>query len=83
MGQHLVTCRACGEEFMIELPAGRKFGGLFVTIGYCNAGAVHELKRAIEIVETASEDLPFRTDLAEAARLLRSVGGQLVGIANE
>jgi hypothetical protein len=83
MGQHLVECPECGDEFMIDVPGGRKVGGVYVTIGYSNAGAVAKLKRAIEIVEAAAEDLTFRTDLAQAARLLRHVDSQLVGIANE
>jgi small-conductance mechanosensitive channel len=68
---------------MIDVPAGRHLGGCYVTIGYSNAGAVADLERATEIVDGASVDLPFRTDLAQATRLLRRVGGQLVGIADD
>ncbi len=83
MGQHLVMCPECGEEFLFDAPAGYNAGGVYVTIGYSNAAAVAQLEMATEMVAAAADDLSFRTDLARAARLLRRVGGQLVGIADE
>ena len=82
MGQTLIECPECGAEVLVRHP-GAKVAAVYVEIGYSNDGAVIQLHRAIELVEGASEALPFREDLETALRLLRQVDSQLVTIADE
>ena len=82
MTRVIVQCPDCGEEFLVNHP-GQKVGGCYVSLGFSNGAAMTKLQQAIEILSCAAQDLPFRDDLAMAARLLRRVESQIVAIADE
>ncbi len=82
MGKTTVECPECGNEILIQRP-GQKVAAAYVEIGYSNGGAVIDLQQAIEMVDIAAEDLPFRDDLTMAARLLRRVDAQLITVADD
>ena len=82
MAKTLIDCPECGAEMLVECP-GRKVAAAYVEIGYSNGGAVVKLQQAIELVNAAAADLPFRDDLALVARLLMRVDAELVAVDDE
>jgi hypothetical protein len=77
-----IECPACGEKFLYEVRRPWYAGGVYVTIGYRNGAAVNRLRRVIQMLQEAADDLPFRPDLAEAVQLLHQIDTQLTVVVD-
>ncbi len=81
MGKTIVECPECGQEILVQTP-GQMVAAAYVEIGFSNGQAATDLEQAIELVEIAAGDLPFRDDLTQAATLLKRANAQLTAIAD-